>query len=38
MAIIKGTLFSDVYKSFLSKITDDMYMELDPDDTYAILF
>ena len=37
MAIIKGTLFSDVYESFLSKITDDMYMQLTPEDTYQIL-
>lgn len=31
------TPFSDIYESFLSKITDDMYMELTPEDTYAIL-
>ena len=37
MALLKPTLFSDVYKSFLSKITDDMYMQLDLEDTYAIL-
>lgn len=37
MAIIKGTLFSEVYESFLSKITDDMYMQLTPKDTYQIL-
>lgn len=37
MAIIKGTLFSEVYESFLSKITDDMYMQLTPEDTYEIL-
>ena len=28
MNIIKGTLFTEVYKSFLSKVTDDMYMQL----------
>ena len=28
-----GTLFSTVYNRFLGKITDDMYMELTPDDT-----
>lgn len=27
------TPFSDIYNSFLSKITDDMYMELTPQDT-----
>ena len=31
------TPFSDIYESFLSKITDDMYMELTPEDTYKIL-
>ena len=31
------TPFSDVYNNFLSKITDDMYMELTPEDTYKIL-
>ena len=31
------TPFSVVYKSFLSKITDDMYMELTPQDTEKIL-
>lgn len=31
------TPFSDVYANFLSKITDDMYMELTPQDTYNIL-
>ncbi len=34
---IDYTPFSDVYSSFLSKITDDMYMELSPQDTYKIL-
>lgn len=28
-----GTLFSSVYNRFLNKITDDMYMELTPQDT-----
>ena len=37
MAIVKGTLFSEVYESFLSKITDDMYMQLTPEDTYELL-
>ena len=37
MANFKYTSFSDVYTSFLSKITDDMYMELTPEDTYKIL-
>lgn len=37
MATIEYTPFSDVYAVFLSKITDDMYMELTPDDTYKIL-
>lgn len=32
-----NTPFSFVYDSFLSKITDDMYMELDELDTYRIL-
>ena len=31
------TSFSEVYKIFLSKITDDMYMELTLEDTYKIL-
>ena len=37
MAIITGTLFSEVYENFLSKITDDMYMQLTPEDTYQLL-
>ena len=37
MAIIEYTPFSEVYANFLSKITDDMYMELTPQDTYKIL-
>ena len=28
MDIIEYTPFSDIYSNFLSKITDDMYMEL----------
>ena len=31
------TLFSLVYDSFLSKITDDMYLELTELDTYQML-
>ena len=31
------TPFSDVYESFLSKITDDMYMELTKEETYKLL-
>lgn len=31
------TSFSEIYESFLSKITEDMYMELTPEDTQAIL-
>lgn len=31
------TPFSKVYDSFLSKITDDMYMELTPEDTQSLL-
>ena len=34
---LDGTPFADVYESFLSKITDDMYMELTPQDTYKML-
>ena len=33
----ENTPFSVVYNSFLSKITDDMYMELTPQDTLKIL-
>ena len=32
-----GTKFSQVYNAFLGKITDDMYMELTPQDTIADL-
>ena len=28
-----GTKFSTIYNRFLEKITDDMYMELTPQDT-----
>jgi len=28
-----GTMFSEVYNRFLSKITDNMYVELTPQDT-----
>ena len=28
-----GTLFSEVYNRFLGKITDDLYMEITPEDT-----
>jgi len=28
-----GTPFTDVYDRFFSKITDDMYLELTPQDT-----
>ena len=38
MTTIKDyTPFSLIYESFLSKITDDMYMELTPQDTQKIL-
>lgn len=37
MDSLEYTPFSDVYSNFLSKITDDMYMELTPEDTYKIL-
>ena len=33
MAEINGTPFSVIYNRFLEKITDDMYMELTPEDT-----
>jgi len=32
------TPFTDVYTNFLSKITDDMFMELTIEDTYKILY
>ena len=28
-----GTQFTEIYNRFLGKITDDMYMELTPEDT-----
>lgn len=34
---MQGTLFAVVYDSFLSKITDDMYMELTREDTESML-
>lgn len=37
MAIYSQTPFSKVYDSFLSKITDDMYMELTELDTFRML-
>lgn len=37
MYISNTTSFSIVYNSFLSKITDDMYMELTKKDTYRML-
>ena len=33
----KSTPFSVIYNSFLSKITDDMYMEFTKEDTYKLL-
>lgn len=37
MNIIRGTPFTTVYKNFLSKTTEDMYMQLSEEDTYEIL-
>ena len=37
MSNITTTPFSMIYDSFLSKVTDDMYMELDELQTYAML-
>lgn len=34
---MEGTTFKEIYQNFLSKITDDMYMELTPQDTQDIL-
>ena len=28
-----GTKFTDIYNRFLGKITDDLYIELTPEDT-----
>ena len=33
----KNTPFSVVYQAFFSKITDDMYMQLTPQQTYGLL-
>ena len=32
-----GTPFAEIYDRFLGKITDDMYLELTPQDTYRDL-
>ena len=32
-----NTSFSEIYNSFLSKVTDDMYMELFPEETESLL-
>ena len=32
-----GTYFKPIYDSFLSKITDDMYMELTKEETEGML-
>lgn len=37
MADISRTLFSDVYEAFLSRITDDMYMEFTVEETNAMM-
>ena len=37
MSNLNTTPFSIIYDSFLSKITDDMYMELNELDTYRML-
>ena len=37
MENINTTPFSYIYDNFLSKITDDMFMELNELDTYRIL-
>ncbi len=37
MSDVTNTPFSSVYNSFLSKITDDMFMELTPANTEAIM-
>ena len=37
MAINNGTPFSIIYDSFLSKVTDDMYMELTEVETFELL-
>lgn len=35
--ILHGTSFTEIYDLFLSKITDDMYMEMTELDTYRLL-
>jgi hypothetical protein len=37
MGEITNTSFSEIYNSFLSRITDDMYMELTKEDTEKLL-
>lgn len=37
MTNVITTPFSNIYDSFLSKITDDMYMEFTQEDTYGML-
>ena len=37
MDSLEYTPFSEIYELFLSKTTDDMYMELTPEDTLKIL-
>ena len=32
-----NTAFTDIYRRFKAKITDDMYMELTPEDLKGIL-
>ena len=32
-----GTSFTKIYDSFLSKVTDDMYMEMTELDTFRLL-
>lgn len=37
MRLVRITPFSVIYESFLSKITDDMFMELTKEETYKML-
>lgn len=37
MLQVVNTPFTDIYDSFLSKITDDMYLELDEEDTKRMM-
>ena len=37
MSVTNTTPFSVLYDDFLTKITDDMYMEMDELDTYRLL-